>query len=43
LLHGLGFGALFCFALAYIVLAGGVANAVIYKTPFAGHAPAFSF
>jgi hypothetical protein len=43
LLHGLGFGALFCFALAYIVLAGGVANAVIYAIPFSGHPPAFPF
>jgi len=43
LLHGLGFGALFCFAFAYIVLAGGVANAVIYTTPFSGHPPAFPF
>jgi len=43
LLHGLGFGALFCFALAYIVLAGGIANAVIYKIPVAGHAPVFPF
>src|SRR5215831_17444582 len=43
LLHGLGFGALFCFALAYIVLAGGVASAVIYKVPLAGHSPAFPF
>ncbi|HWX92407.1 MAG TPA: hypothetical protein VNY29_07220 [Terriglobales bacterium] len=42
LLHGLGFGALFCFALAYIVLAGGVANAV-YALPFAGHPPALPF
>ena len=41
LLHGLGFGALFCFALAYIVLAGGVANAVVDKTPVAGRPPAF--
>ena len=40
LLHGLGFGALFCFALAYIVLAGGVANAVIHASPFVGHPPA---
>jgi hypothetical protein len=43
LLHGLGFGGLFCFALAYIVLAGGVASAVIYRVPFAGHPPAFPF
>ena len=40
LLHGLGFGALFCFALAYIVLVGGVANAVIYASPFVGYPPA---
>ena len=39
LLHALGFGALFCFALAYIVLAGGVANAVIHASPFVAHAP----
>ncbi len=39
LLHGLGFGALFCFALAYIVLAGGVANAVIHASPFVGRPP----
>ena len=39
LLHGLGFGALFCFALAYIVLAGGVTNALIHANPFAAHAP----
>jgi hypothetical protein len=43
LLHGLGFGGLFCFALAYIVLAGGVACAVIYRVSFAGHPPAFPF
>src|SRR5215831_18866476 len=42
LLHGLGFGALFCFALAYIVLAAGVANAVIYAIP-AGRPAAFPF
>jgi hypothetical protein len=41
LLLGLGFGALFCFALAYIVLAGGVANAVIHGSPFAAHTPTF--
>jgi hypothetical protein len=40
LLHGVGFGALFCFALRYIVLAGGVTNAVIYAIPFAGRPPA---
>jgi hypothetical protein len=39
LLHGLGFGALYCFAFAYIVLAGGVANALINGFPFAGHPP----
>ena len=41
LLHGLGLGALFCFALAYIVLAGGVANAVIHASPASAHAPTF--
>jgi hypothetical protein len=41
LLHGLGFGALSCFALAYIVLAGGVANAVIHKIPFVGSPSVF--
>src|SRR2546429_5280580 len=43
LLHALGFGALFCFALAYIVLAGGVANAVIYGLPIAGQPTSLPF
>jgi len=43
LLHALGFGALFCFALAYIVLAGGVANSVIYADVPAGRPPALPF
>jgi len=43
LLHALGFGALFCFALAYIVLAGGVASSVIYANAPAGRPPALPF
>src|SRR2546430_5240046 len=43
LLHALGFGALGCFALAYIVLAGGVANAVIYGLPIAGQPTSLPF
>ena len=43
LLHALGFGALFCFALAYIVLAGGVASSVIYLNAPAGRPAALPF